>query len=414
MTFGQIAGFALILLMVGVVLWRAVLRAGRQAEAANGQERAMRVYRDQLAEIDRDLARGIIPADEAERTKLEVQRRILELDRDARGDRQAAGSGPRLAALGVLAVMLAGAVGVYWSVGVPTYPDMPLLDRHAQAQQARADRPGQAELEAQYAEAFPGPFEFQGRDQLEPMVQQLREALVTRPEDATGFRLLAQNEARLGNYRPAIEAQLRVIELAEDRVPVDDLAYLLDLMALATGGIVSPEQEAVIERILRSDPENPIALYYSGRLYAQTGRPDLTFRLWRRLHDVSAPDAPWLEEVRAALPELAQISGAPRYQLPPPPSPRGPSAADIEAAQDMTPEQRQEMIAGMVDGMLARLANEGGPPQDWAQLLRALGVLERRDQASAILQEARTVFAADENALALINEAARAAGLTGE
>jgi cytochrome c-type biogenesis protein CcmH len=185
-------------------------------------------------------------------------------------------------------------------------------------------------------------------------------------------------------------------------------------MALATGGIVSPEQEAVIERILRSDPENPIALYYSGRLYAQTGRPDLTFRLWRRLHDVSAPDAPWLEEVRAALPELAQISGAPRYQLPPPPSPRGPSAADIEAAQDMTPEQRQEMIAGMVDGMLARLANEGGPPQDWAQLLRALGVLERRDQASAILQEARTVFAADENALALINEAARAAGLTGE
>ncbi|SUZ30455.1 hypothetical protein ROE7235_00177 [Roseibaca ekhonensis] len=414
MTFGQIAGFALILLMVGVVLWRAVSRAGRQAEAANGQERAMRVYRDQLAEIDRDLARGIIPSDEAERTKLEVQRRILELDRDARGDRQAAGSGPRLAALGVLAVMLAGAVGVYWSVGVPTYPDMPLLDRHAQAQQARADRPGQAELEAQYAEAFPGPFEFQGRDQLEPMVQQLREALVTRPEDATGFRLLAQNEARLGNYRPAIEAQLRVIELAEDRVPVDDLAYLLDLMALATGGIVSPEQEAVIERILRSDPENPIALYYSGRLYAQTGRPDLTFRLWRRLHDVSAPDAPWLEEVRAALPELAQISGAPRYQLPPPPSPRGPSAADIEAAQDMTPEQRQEMIAGMVDGMLARLANEGGPPQDWAQLLRALGVLERRDQASAILQEARTVFAADENALALINEAARAAGLTGE
>lgn len=414
MTFGQIAGFALILLMVGVVLWRAVLRAGRQAEAANGQERAMRVYRDQLAEIDRDLARGVIPADEAERTKLEVQRRILELDRDARGDRQSSGGGPRLAAFGVLAVMLAGAVGVYWSVGVPTYPDMPLLDRHAQAQQARADRPGQAQLEAEYAEAFPGPFEFQGRDQLEPMVQQLREALVTRPEDATGFRLLAQNEARLGNYRPAIEAQLRVIELAEDRVPVDDLAYLLDLMALATGGIVSPEQEAVIERILRSDPENPIALYYSGRLYAQTGRPDLTFRLWRRLHDVSAPDAPWLEEVRAALPELAQISGAPRYQLPPPPSPRGPSAADIEAAQDMPPEQRQEMIAGMVDGMLARLANEGGPPQDWAQLLRALGVLERRDQASAILQEARTVFAADENALALINEAARTAGLTSE
>ena len=414
MTLGQIAGFGLVLLMVGVVLWQAILRAGRQADAANGQERAMRVYRDQLTEIDRDLARGIIPASEAERTTLEVQRRILDLDRDARGDRQASGAGPRFAALGMVAALLLGAVGLYFSVGVPTYSDMPLLERHAQAQDVRLGRPRQAELEASYAEAFPGPFDFQGRDQLEPMVRQLREALTARPEDVTGFRLLAQNEARLGNFRPAVEAQLRVIELAGTRAPVDDLAYLLDLMALATGGIVSPEQEAVIERILRSDPENPIALYYSGRLYAQTGRPDLTFRLWRRLHDVSAPDAPWLDEIRAALPELAQISGAPRYQLPPPPRPRGPSATDIEAAQDMTPEQRQDMIAGMVDGMLARLANEGGPPQDWAQLLRALGVLERREQAGAILQEARTVFAADAQALALINDAARAAGLMAE
>jgi cytochrome c-type biogenesis protein CcmH len=414
MTFGQITGFALVVLMVGVVLWRAVTRAEKGADAAHGQERAMRVYRDQLSEIDRDLARGIIPADEAERTKLEVQRRILELDRDARGDLQATGSGPRMLMLGSVVATLALGVGVYFAQGAYFYPDMPLAERHAAAQEARANRSNQAELEASYAEAFPGPFDFEGREQLEPMVQQLREALVTRPEDVTGFRLLAQNEVRLGNFRAAIEAQLRVIELSGDRVPVDELAYLLDLMALATGGIVSPEQEAVIERILRSEPENPIALYYSGRLYAQTGRPDLTFRLWRRLHDVSTPDSPWLEEIRAALPELAQISGAPRYQLPPPPAGRGPSAADIEAAQDMTPEERQQMIAGMVDGMLARLANEGGPPQDWAQLLRAMGVLERREQASAILQEARTIFAADAAALELINDAARAAGLIAE
>jgi len=43
MTFGQIAGFGVMILMVGIVLWRAVLRAGRQTDAANGYERAMRV-----------------------------------------------------------------------------------------------------------------------------------------------------------------------------------------------------------------------------------------------------------------------------------------------------------------------------------------------------------------------------------
>ena len=414
MIYSQIAVFGLVLLRVGVVLWRAVIRAGQQAQAANGQERAMRVYRDQLAEIDRDKARGIIPADEAERTKLEVQRRILELDTDARGDRGASGAGSRVGVLAVMAVALVGAVGVYWGVGVYGYPDMPLAERHAQAQDARRNLPSQATLEARYAEAFPDPVDFQGRAQLEPMVEQLRAALKTRPEDVQGMRLLVQNEARLGNFRRAIEAQLRVIDLAGDRVPVDELAYLLDLMALATGGIVSPEQEAVIERILRRDPENPLALYYYGRLYAQTGRPDLTFRLWRRLHDVSAPDAPWLDEIRAALPELAQISGAPRYQLPPRPGGRGPSAADLEAAQDMTPEQRQQMIAGMVEGLLARLANEGGPPQDWAKAVRVLTVQGQTDQAREILQEARTVFADNADALATVNDTARAVGLTGE
>ena len=80
----------------------------------------------------------------------------------------------------------------------------------------------------------------------------------------------------------------------------------------------------------------------------------------------------------------------------------------------MTPEQRQQMIAGMVEGLLSRLANEGGPPQDWAQAIRALGTLERHEQARAILQEARTVFADNAAALAVVNDSARAVGLTGE
>ncbi len=71
------------------------------------------------------------------------------------------------------------------------------------------------------------------------------------------------------------------------------------------------------------------------------------------------------------------------------------------------------MITQMVDGLMARLANDGGSAQDWAQALRALTVLDRRDQAQAILQEARTVFAARPDDLAVINDMARAVGLTG-
>ncbi|MGY6547489.1 MAG: c-type cytochrome biogenesis protein CcmI [Roseinatronobacter sp.] len=413
----ELAGFAVLTLMVLVVLMRAFRRAQLQV-VADPADRAMLVYRDQLREVERDLTRGTIGVDEAERIRLEVSRRILDLDK-INAARPVGGPAPRalrFAALGVVIGAVLLSAWLYLTLGAPGYRDMPLVDRHAQAADQRANRPRQAELQARFAEALPPDTDFPGRDELEPMVAQLREALQTRTEDARGFMLLAQNEARLGNFAEAIAAQERVITLQGDASTLDDLVFKLDLMVLATGGIVSPEAEAVIEQILRADPQNGVALYFSGRMFAQTGRPDLTFRVWRRLHDVSAGDDPWMVEIRNALPELARISGEPRFTLPPRPAPRGalagPTEADIEAAADLSPEDRAAMIGGMVDGLMARLANDGGTAEDWAQLLRALAVLDRRDQALDILQEARTVFAARSEDLAIINDAAQAAGLS--
>ncbi len=413
-SFAAYAGFALIALGVALVLGRAVLRAGAIA-AADGTNRAMKVYRDQLAEVERDLARGTLGEAEAERLKVEISRRILDLDR-GEGARRVGGPSPsamRWTALGVVLVAVVGGGWLYITIGAPGYRDMPLLERHAEAAETRRNRARQAELEAQFAAAFPEPEPFEGRDELEDMVAELRELMQERSEDVMGHRLLAQNEARLGNYRDAVTAQERVIALLGEAAEVSEYAYLLDLMVVATGGFVSPEAEAVIEQILRRDAANGVALYYTGRMYAQTGRPDMTFRIWRRLHDVSTPDAPWLAEIRSALPELARISGEPRYTLPPlPAAETGPSAADIEAAEAMDLEDRAEMIEGMVGNLSARLANEGGPAEDWAQLIRALSVLGREEQAQAILGEARQIFAAQAEDLALINESAVQAGLS--
>jgi cytochrome c-type biogenesis protein CcmH len=69
------------------------------------------------------------------------------------------------------------------------------------------------------------------------------------------------------------------------------------------------------------------------------------------------------------------------------------------------------MIEGMVAGLSARLADEGGPPEDWARLIRSLGVLGRVEQATAIWTEAREVFAADPAAMELLADTARDAGL---
>jgi cytochrome c-type biogenesis protein CcmH len=185
-------------------------------------------------------------------------------------------------------------------------------------------------------------------------------------------------------------------------------------MVMAAGGYVSPEAEVALARVLERDPGNGAARYYTGLLMIQTGRPDLAFQVWDGLLRTSAPTDPWVPPIRARIGDLAQIAGVRDYtppQMAAAPAAPGPAAEQVEAASEMTPEERMEMVRGMVEGLSDRLATEGGPPEDWARLIGALGVLGETAQATAIADEAETVFAGNDAALSLIAEARLRAGL---
>ena len=125
-------------------------------------------------------------------------------------------------------------------------------------------------------------------------------------------------------------------------------------------------------------------------------------------------DAPWAEPIREQIPDLAYAAGVNDYELPAAPGApalAGPGAADVEAASELSDEDRQQMIEGMVDRLGARLAEQGGSPQEWGQLLGALGVLGRTEQAAAIWQEAQAIFAAQPDALAIVRAGAARAGV---
>lgn len=389
--------------VVALTLVRALYRGG---DAEEGARFDVQVYRDQLREVDRDLARGVVTAEDADQIRIEVSRRLLEADRASDGAAASSGlSGPgKPAAFGVLVVLLCGSYLLYLNVGAPGYPDLPLDTRIAMAEEARLNRPGQAELEAEAGVNVP----LQEPDETHlQLVERLRGLLAERPDDLQGHRLLVQSEARLGNYGAAHAAQARVVEILGDAATAEDYAGLAELMVLAADGVVSPEAETALRATLTRDPQNGTARYFSGLLAVQTGRPDIAFRLWRGLLEASPPDAPWVPPIRAQLEEVAALAGV-DYVLPP--QGRGPTSADVAAAQDMDPEARMEMIQGMVSGLSERLASEGGPPQDWARLIRAYGVLGNRDAAAAIWAEAQQVFPDDATRVVIL-QAARDAGV---
>lgn len=410
----EIGGMGIFWLTAGALLVGSALalifgfRQGRQVEAPAVQD--LQVYRDQLAEIGRDMARGVIAADEAARLRTEVSRRILEADRSAQagagGLRRGPGGGFVLVA--ILAALAAG-VALYARLGVPGYPDMPLAQRLAMAERLHAERPGQAAAEAEAPETE----QTEGIDPefLDLMVK-LRGAVAARPGDLEGQKLLAQNEARLGRFAEAHAAQRAVIALKGPEATAADHATLGELMIFAAGGYVSPEAEAALVKALDLDPKNGSARYYAGLMFAQLARPDRAFSLWSALLAESPPDAPWVAPIRARIEEIAALAGE-KYQLPPAGGLRGPDAAAMQAAGDMTTEERTAMIEGMVTQLNDRLASEGGSAEEWAQLLRALGVLQRRDHAAAIWIEAQGRFASRPADLEIIRGAAQTAGVAG-
>lgn len=399
--------------VAAVLLGIALVRGRSRGEPPAAYD--LRVYRDQLKEVEKDLARGVINAEDAERTKAEISRRILAADAlvQAGGDTggQPEGLGRGLAVV-IGMVLVAGSIGLYMTLGAPGFGDLGLKTRIAMAKETHDTRPTQAEIEAQMPTDNP-----RGEPPAEyvALVEKLRAAVAERPDDLQGLQLLARNEAALGNFRTAYETQARVIALKGDTVTAADYTDYADMMILATAGYVSPEAEAALLSALALEPRNGVARYYIGLMLAQTGRPDRAFQAWDALMRESAPNAPWIEPIRAQIEDLAVRAGV-QYQLPPlptanGPTAKGPSAEDMKNAQDMTPEERQEMIRGMVSQLSDRLATEGGTPDEWARLISAYGVLGDLDQARAIWTEAQERFKDRPADLEVVRAGAARAGL---
>lgn len=398
----------LIAAAVTLVLIRALYRAG-PGGLGRAADFDLQVYRDQLAEVERDLARGVVAEEDAERLRTEISRRILAADaQGAQGP--ARGAGPRRLLLGLLALFLvAGSLALYWRVGAPGYGDLALRDRIAFAEEMRANRPSQAQAEAE----TPAPPLPEGLSpEFQDLLEKLRTTVAGRPDDLEGHTLLAQNEAKIGRFGAAAEAQARVLEIKGPEATAEDYSDLAELLILAAGGYVSPEAESALRAALARDGTEGRARYYIGLMLVQTGRPDQAFRIWDGLLRQGPPEASWIRPIKAQILQIAELAGV-DYSLPEigPGLAPGPSAADIEAAADMDAGERMEMIGAMVEGLSNRLATEGGAPSDWARLITSLAILGQPDRARAVYDNALQVFADSPGALDTIRAAGSQAGV---
>lgn len=378
---------ALLTVAVTIVTLRPIL-AGASIGAAT-DDPDQRVYKEQLAEVERDIERGLLTGDEAQAARLEISRRLLAVQpvkpRDA-----SAGSTFFTGMVFYLAsaIIVVSSLGLYLSYGSPGYRAQPFAER--------AKKPA-------------------ARAPVQELIARVEARLREAPDDGRGWDVLAPVYLKQNRYQDAIMAFNQAITLlGENRSRLRGLAeaYLAE-----TKGIVVPEVRAAFLKILAKEPRLIAPRFWLAVGLEQDGDKEAAVKAYRALLEGSN------DKGEAALPaSLRQLIGerlaAVTGKVSPPSGPL-PDAGKVPAlrsdmAKGMSPKQRSAMIEQMVAGLAERLGSSGGTVQEWQRLIRAYWVLGRREQAAKSIAQARKKFASDSAAKDQLDKFAKALGINAD
>ena len=366
-------------LMTAAAMFAVLWPLGRRAPLRSGSDVA--VYRDQLDEIARDRASGLIGEREAEAARVEVSRRLIAAA-DAEPVAPVIGTDRRrrMVAVAALVLLPLGAVSLYLALGAPQLPGEP----HAARQSVEPEQRSIVEL-----------------------IGRVEAHLEQNPEDGRGWEVLAPVYMRLGRFADAVRARQNALRLLGSSA--ERSADLGEALTGQAGGVVTADAKAAFEQALAQDSGSFKARFFLGLAAEQDGRRDEAATAWRNLLAASPPDAPWLALVRESLQRVDPNAA----NVPAPGASPGPSADDIAAASQMSPEQRNEMIRGMVARLAERLTREGSDLDGWLRLMRAYMVLGDRDKARGAADDARKAMASEPDKLRRLDEFVKSLGLEG-
>jgi cytochrome c-type biogenesis protein CcmH len=337
----------------------------------DGSEAA--VYKDQLTEIDRDVAAGLIGSSEAQAARVEISRRLLAAADNQRDPPIASSiSLRRSAAIIALVGLPILAVALYLPIGSPRLGDFPL------AQRTRAPDVTQP---------------------LDNLVAQVEAHLEKNPTDGRGWNVIAPVLARLGRYDEAVRAYRNSITYNSDSA--ERRADLGEAIAGAAGGVITADAKAEFERAIALNADEVKASYFLGVAAEQDGHAAEAASIWRAMLARAPTDAPWRPLVQAA---LARVGGSTAPVL---------SDEAVAAAKDMNETDRGAMIRGMVERLAGRLKQNGDDVEGWLRLVRAYMVMGDRDKAKSALTDARQAVANDAERLRQLNEGLKNLGLDG-
>lgn len=269
-----LTGAALAVVVLALVLRPLV--ANRAGGAVSRSAANVSIYRDQLRELEADLAAGTLAQADYDRARAELEKRLLE---DVREQPAAPAARPagRFAALATVTAIPLVALGVYFAVGSPSaivrQPEAP----HVSAQQVEA------------------------------MIDRLAAKLRENPDDIDGWKLLGRSYAALSRFDQAAEAFAK----ATARAPRDPdlLADFADVLAMARGQKLDGEPEKLILRALELDPNHLKSLALAGTAAYDRKEYAKAADYWQRMLPLVQPGSEDARVIQQNVSEARSLAG---------------------------------------------------------------------------------------------------------
>ncbi|UXT21749.1 c-type cytochrome biogenesis protein CcmI [Agrobacterium tumefaciens] len=342
---------AILTAAVAIVLMYPLMRKTEAPQTRRDGEVA--VYRDQLAELDRERAAGLIGDTEADYARAEIGRRLLAAaEAEEQSGKETRPRRHNLAASLITVLLPALGLCLYIWNGSPEVPDMPL--------EARLEKPG---------------------NDMNLLVARAERHLAQNPEDGAGWDILAPiyfKTLRLGDAELAYRNALRILGPSAER-----LTGLGETLVAGNDGIVIEAARDAFAEAEELKPGNPRARFYLALSLEQAGKAEEARAAFTALAADAPAGAPWLPLVRE---HIARTGGAATPAAP------GPTAEDMAAAKDMTATDRQAMIEGMVASLDAKLKENPADFEGWMRLVRAYSVLKNEAKAGEALRAGLKAF----------------------
>lgn len=336
-----------------------LLRARRSGVPDSSHD--VEVYRAQLGELERDIARGSIGAAEAETARAEIARRLIRADAErmeSQSSEIAAGTAfTRAVGMAAVAVVPILAWAVYGLVGSPNMPDDPLTARLSQP-------PTQ--------------------NSMSELVAKAERQLQAHPDDARGWDVLAPVYLSLGRYDDSVDAYKNAIRI--DGSTLNRESGLGEALVAQSGGTVSNDARKAFETAIAIEPQDPRARFYLALAAAQDGHLKEAAAEWDKLAG-EAPEGSDIGKIaaRAAAAARAKENGGETAAAPAMP---GPDTKDVKAAEKMSPGDRMAMIETMVADLDQKLRENPHDPEGWKRLIRSYMVLQKPGEAADALTRA--------------------------